>query len=87
MSPWDLTEHEEEEKILDSRTLYFLLPEDDADDKLERIRKILKAHPGENKVKFQYKKQIYELETKVNNLEQVGKEIAGILGPQAIKIF
>lgn len=87
LAPWDLTEHEEEPKILDSRTLYFLLPEEEADDKLERIRKILKAHPGENQVKFQYKKQIYELETKVNNLEQVGKEIAGILGPQAIKIF
>ncbi len=89
LKPWALEEKEEvpEEKIADTRTLYYkVFDELFMDDRIDRINAIFAAHPGPNKAVFQYNRKLYENNLTIGDLDAVAKELAGIIGPENIII-
>ncbi|MFI3229635.1 MAG: DNA polymerase III subunit alpha, partial [Bacillota bacterium] len=90
VQPWALEDKQDAKMSAaqianDTRTLYINLI---ANDKRiwDKIGKILSAYEGQSIVKVQINKQLYQHPLKIKNLDQVARELIGIVGSQNIKI-
>lgn len=87
--PWELSSADLPEappEPEDTRTLYLNIRPENLD-KLDRIDKILRAHPGSGAVKLQIDGKIYLHNATIRDPDLVARELAGIVGGHNVKVF